>query len=380
MNNIATRLLFVSRDVTGGGTEKRLFALARSLDTQRFRPRVILLSSSPRVIAVNSDISVANVRSFPFRSPRFIGTLRAMRAEIVTFRPHAIISTFRDEILTVSIASAGLGVPQIIQKVNLSDDFQRPIFRSVLGLLPPRVGAIIANSEAGAQVARSSFSRILTEADSLIRVIPNGVDTAYYRPPSEIEKRSARASLGIDDADICFVCVANLKTLKRLDWLLCAAAELQHDVPAYLLFVGEGNERRRLETMAGELGLREKTTFCGFQEDVRRFLWAADVSVLCSRSEGCSNAILESMSCGLPVVASAVGGNIESVSADRGFLFQTESFEEFLDCLRMAACRQARERVGAAARKWIVKRRSHSDTIEQYEDTFEVVANRRGVT
>ena len=82
---------------------------------------------------------------------------------------------------------------------------------------------------------------------------------------------------------------------------------------ATLLIAGYGPLRERLEACAAELGVSSSVRFLGYRKDVQRILSALDVFVLPSLWEGMSNAILEAMAAGKPVVATAVDGNLDQV-------------------------------------------------------------------
>jgi glycosyltransferase involved in cell wall biosynthesis len=109
--------------------------------------------------------------------------------------------------------------------------------------------------------------------------------------------------------------VANLIHYKGHAHVLRAFGELLPRYPTLtLLLAGEGPEERRLRDLASALGLGSQVIFLGSHPDVPGLLRASDISLLYSDQEGFSNAILESMAAGLPVVASNVGGNPEAVA------------------------------------------------------------------
>ncbi|MFO1435825.1 MAG: glycosyltransferase [Gammaproteobacteria bacterium] len=82
---------------------------------------------------------------------------------------------------------------------------------------------------------------------------------------------------------------------------------------AHFLIVGEGSEREMLENICRESGLKEVVHFLGNRKDIPRLLKASDIGVLTSHSEGLSNALIEYLAAGLPVVCTNVGGNAEIV-------------------------------------------------------------------
>src|SRR5207244_3660743 len=106
--------------------------------------------------------------------------------------------------------------------------------------------------------------------------------------------------------------VANLRSVKNPELFVRAAADVSRAHPeATFRIAGEGELRPRLEGLIKELGLEDRFALPGSVADVPAFLAHLDVAVLCSRSEGMSNALLEYMAAGRAIVATAVGGNAE---------------------------------------------------------------------
>jgi L-malate glycosyltransferase len=118
------------------------------------------------------------------------------------------------------------------------------------------------------------------------------------------------------------VLLARLEPQKLPEIFLEAAARLAPRWPALsFLVVGGGSLEPDLPRRAAALGLAGRVVFTGPRRDVARLLGAADVSVMCSRKEGMSNTVMESMAAGKPVVATPVGGNPELIEDGRtGFL------------------------------------------------------------
>jgi glycosyltransferase involved in cell wall biosynthesis len=183
--------------------------------------------------------------------------------------------------------------------------------------------------------------------------IPNGVDTRHYAPAPLQRRLDTRAVLGLDADAIVFGCVARMQPVKRHADLLDAFASVRRNVPqARLLLVGDGPDLPMIRARIAGQGLDEDVHLLSFRDDVADLLPAMDALVLCSSSEGMSNAILEAMACGLPVVATAVGGNLHLVQHE-----QTGLLVPPLDPISLAAALQwlaqsphARRRMGLAAR------------------------------
>ena len=186
--------------------------------------------------------------------------------------------------------------------------------------------------------------------------IPNGVDTRIFSPPSELERARARRAFSLPDKAIAIGCVASLTPVKRHMDLIDAFARLHAVQPdTRLLLIGEGPEHDAITAQVARLGLDHAVCLPGAVSDVRGALAALDVSVLSSATEGMSNAILEAMACGLPVVATAVGGNPDLVDHEvDGLLAPAHAPEALAEALgRLAGSAELRRQFGAAARRKI---------------------------
>jgi phenylacetate-CoA ligase len=189
-----------------------------------------------------------------------------------------------------------------------------------------------------------------------ITVIPNGVDADRFAPVSRDE---ARASLGISPQAKVLVTVGGLVERKGFHRVMDAMRALgTHFADLHYLVVGgpsvEGDWSERLRRHAAELGLTGRVHFLGAMapEALRTPLSAADVFVLASSNEGWANVFLEAMACGLPVVATDVGGNREVVaSPELGTVVPFDDHAALVDALRDALGRAwDRERIVAYAR------------------------------
>jgi len=151
--------------------------------------------------------------------------------------------------------------------------------------------------------------------------LPNGVDTERFAPIPLAERSAARDALGLPPHAFLFGSVARLVEVKRhrdmLDGFAAAAGQRSD---AWLVLVGGGPLEAELRAQAERLGIAGRVLFLGERNDIERLLPLFDAFVLCSRTEGMSNAVLEAMACGLPCVATAVGGNPETLDRTTGVL------------------------------------------------------------
>ena len=153
-----------------------------------------------------------------------------------------------------------------------------------------------------------------------VMVVGNGVDTSRFKP---LDKLEARSQLDIPDDARVLITVGALCERKGFHRVLEVLPEIrQRFQNCHYLIVGgataEGDWEAKLKQQVAELGLQDVVHFLGSlsPDQLKLPLSAADVFVLSTRNEGWANVILEAMACGLPVIASDVGGNAEVVAND----------------------------------------------------------------
>lgn len=175
-----------------------------------------------------------------------------------------------------------------------------------------------------------------------------GVDEAIYHPSKE-KRESARTALGIPADRFMLLTVGRLDRNKNQETAIRAAADLIHEGGSlFLLIVGEGARRKKLETLAAKLGIRESVRFLGYRADIPALLCAADAYIHLSHAEGLPRAVLEAMASELPVIASDARGNRELVDQNGGFLCPVTDHIAVSRAIRVLAENPAlREKLGA---------------------------------
>jgi glycosyltransferase involved in cell wall biosynthesis len=157
-------------------------------------------------------------------------------------------------------------------------------------------------------------------------------------------------------------------------------AELRRlQVPAQLCVVGDGPLRASLARLAADLGIQDNVHWLGERDDIPAILAGADCLLLSSHREGLSNAILEGMAAGLPVVATAVGGNVELVKdAETGWLVQDDDHMALAArAAALLADADLRRRLGAAARRRVAEQYSEAMMVARMAEIYHDVAGRR---
>ncbi len=155
-------------------------------------------------------------------------------------------------------------------------------------------------------------------------VVPNGIEADRFK---RMDKAEARAALGLDKAAKLLVCISRLDPEKGID-VLIDAFSLVKEKDVQLIIAGWGTEEENLKKRVERLGLQDRVRFAGNvpHGEVPEWLNAADLFVIASRNEGYPNALVEAMACGLPIVATRVGGVPEIVtSPDIGLMVEAEN-------------------------------------------------------
>lgn len=175
---------------------------------------------------------------------------------------------------------------------------------------------------------RESALRAGLPPDQVV-VVPQGVDTSRFCPPLPDERASLRAAIGLDPHGPVVVSVGAIIARKGIDILLDAWTTVQQRMPDATLvlvgpdqFSGDDPDTPTLEAFVRDIkalvrARHLRVHFAGRQEQVERYLKAADVFVLASRHEGFGNVIIEALACGLPVVVTPMDG-IGAVTVEHG--------------------------------------------------------------
>jgi D-inositol-3-phosphate glycosyltransferase len=238
--------------------------------------------------------------------------------------------------------------------------------------------AIIAASES----ERATLIEEYRVAPAAISVIPCGVDTETFRP---MDARRARRSLGLDPDVPVLLFIGRIEPLKGIDVLVRASAQL--DGKFQLLVVG-GDEKdaqrlHDLHMLAEELGVLGKVVFADAvpHEELPRFYSAASICVVPSYYESFGLVALEAMACGVPVIASRVGGLKETVrDGQTGYLVPWRCPEPFAERLDLLLTNEPlRRSLGEEARD-VARRYRWPVIATRVEDVYhDLVSANRGV-
>ncbi|WP_227501267.1 glycosyltransferase [Marinobacter sp. EVN1] len=327
------RILFVIDQFASpyAGTEGQLLQLLMNLPADQFVPELLVLRSSAYIEEGSMPCKVSTLGSSKLFS---IKTWLAMFrfARLQKKEGTALCHVFFNDASVICPPIFYLfGIPTLISRRDMGYWYTRK-YLSVLRQTARFVRGVVANSEAvkGVTAQKEGFS----EGD--ISVIYNGYpapEVALHPLQGEARARYLE-SLGLPEQGRFVVLVANLREIKRIGDAIKAMGIASRAFPdCHLVLIGAGDQQAYRDLAETE-GVAEQVHFLGARPDVKDILRAMDIGLLCSESEGYSNAIVEYMQARLPVVASEVGGNSEAVQHGvTGYLFpkgNTEQMAEYL--------------------------------------------------
>jgi glycosyltransferase involved in cell wall biosynthesis len=286
-----------------GGAERATTLVLKGLQARGHR--VLLLCGDPLVRARAAELGVP-AELLPLGGDVALHHALRMAWRLRRARPDAlIVGTFK-KMWLAGLAGRLAGVPRVVARIGLETDVPRSAkYRMVLRRWIHHV-VVNAAGIAPAYAALPGWS------DARVTVIHNGV----HLPPRTDTPGGVRRALGIPAAAPVVGAVARLSRQKRFDRLLEAMAALPGDV--HCVLAGDGPRRERLQARAAELGLADRVHFLGHRGDTHDVLDALDVYVVSSDTEGMSNAMLEALAAGVPVVSTPVSGAAEALDAAPG--------------------------------------------------------------
>lgn len=217
----------------------------------------------------------------------------------------------------------------IAQGSDVHQYLRNPTRREIILDRLPRASAVVTRS--------GELARLLVAAGlptGRVHPIYNGIDFTCFHLA---DATTARRELGLPEAARVILFVGNFYDIKNPHLLVEAHARLTAESDCHLVLIGDGPLAPALRQSAARLGTSDRVIFAGRKgaPAVARYMQAADVLALPSRNEGVPNVILESFACGLPVVASKVGGIPEvHDSAELGRLFPEGNLHALTESLR----------------------------------------------
>lgn len=314
-----------------GGTETQLLLLLRHLDRTRFEPFLCCLQNSPWLDANRALCPTHVVNLDSFFSPRGALNLWRFARWLRRNRIDVLQSHFRDSNIVATLAGRLAGVRCLVATRRNQGYWHNRLELAVVRILNPLTTYFLVNAHA----VRRYIETVERVPKRKIETIYNSLELENFEQERDRTRRDVRAALAIPSDAPVVTLVGNLRPVKGLDVFLHAArTALDRHPNTRFLIVGEGPERARLEDLIRQLNLENAVRLLGKRTDIARILQASTVGALSSHSEGLSNAVIEYMASGLPVVCTDVGGNPELVQeGETGYLTPAGDSAAFAEAL-----------------------------------------------
>jgi glycosyltransferase involved in cell wall biosynthesis len=359
-------LLHVFPTFGPGGTQLRMASILNSLGAS-YRHRIIALDGDCRALsALHPDIQVAcdERPSKPRLGPYAFAFMNLIRS----LRPSAVLTYNWGSIEATLGALLAARRPVIHNECGFGAE-------EAAGLLPRRVWArrLILNRIFSTVVTSRTLLGIANTQYKLrsgkVQLIRTGVDVTRYQPR---ENRAGREAYGIVAGTVVFGYVGGLRAEKNLG-LLLRAFQLAQLRDSKLMLIGDGPCRSELETLAAELGIRRQLVFAGHQADPASHFAMMDVFVMSSATEQVSNAQLEAMASGLPVVCTDVGDSRDLLGAngESGVVPSSDTGAYARALREVAESAELRAAWGAANRQRAITHHSKDRMVREYGELLE---------
>lgn len=307
-------VLFIIDSFEQGGSERQALQLLRQLhQTGECRVHLACLQDQGSLRSEAEELNMGEIHEYPLTSFYNLNFARQLRRLVAYLKEKQIdvvhAHCFYTNIFGMTAAFLA-GVPARITSKGETG------LRTPTQKLAERISFRLAHRViANCLVVQN---QLIQEGVDPKRIIQhyNGLDLERLKVAEGLTQSAARSLFGLPQANRRFVTiVANLRNpVKNHPMFLRAAARVRAAVPdAAFVIAGEGELMPGLKQLASELGIAEDVHFVGRCDDVASLLFASNVGVLSSESEGFANAILECMAAGLPVVATDVGGVREAI-------------------------------------------------------------------
>lgn len=365
------RIAFLAQYLSIGGIETRLLKLLRALDRERYQPCVLcaaddgLLADEVRALGVPLLVTpglrpISRVVQ-ALAVPRVLMAAGQARFDIVvsflaTSQPFEVwLARFgcrRGGFLYALMNRDRLGVERYWQRRR----------------------ALAARIVAVSRRTAEFFYPAGDPAWPKLTVIPNGVDLHRYAPPTG-SVAEGRASFGLPAKGCLFVYPARIAPQKQHEVLLEVAERVAHHPGVHFVLAGQDKRGGWLQAEIARRGLDPVITWLGPVHDLERLLPLCDALLLTSAWEGCPNALLEGMACGLPGVVTRSGAEEFVVEGETGFCVEVGDATHCAEqVLALAGDGERRRRMGRNARAWMEQHGSLETMLARWFAEFDALA------
>ncbi|MHB8066899.1 MAG: glycosyltransferase [Desulfobaccales bacterium] len=349
------RIVLLLEDLKFGGTQRQALELARGLDRTHFQPEIWIMAGGDDLSSVARSWGIPLVRLSSGKKPGPVGLARLWRR---------LQKTPPDLLLCLT------ALPNIWGRVLGRWSSVPLVVGNVRGLLPgvqferwlwPLADHILCNTHSIPPILNSDCKICA----SRVTVIPNGVDTDFFRPPQRTQA-----------GEPIILSVARMVPEKDHETLIRAFRLALADHPdTQLWLVGDGPLKPAMEQLVQQTLPPGRVRFLPGRADLRPLLEQASLFALSSRHEAFPNVVLEAMAMGLPVVATTVGGLPELViPGETGWLAPSGNAPALAAAMsQLLGDSKTRQAMGRAGRKRVEQNFSLEVMVRRHEEVFKTL-------
>lgn len=358
-----------------GGADSQLLAAAREFRDRGHEVRIVSLTAlGPMGLQARGAGIITESLNMPRGSPDPRGFLRLV-ALVREWRPDVVHSHMWHANLMARMARLVAPMPALVCTIHniYEGGFLRMAAYRMTNGLADHITII-------SQAAADRFIREHIVPETLVTVVPNGVDPNLFHDGAPGDRAELRQSLGLG-TEFVWLAVGRFEIAKDYPNMLRAFAQVHERYPeAVLLLAGRGTLQEQAEALARHLNLASAVRFLGVRNDVPALLNAADAFVMSSAWEGMPMVLLEAAASGLPIVSTRVGGNQEVVlDGETGFLAPPRDAGALAAAMsRLMDLRETERRImGGRGREHLRKHYALASVVERWERIYQEVLARK---
>ena len=369
-----TNIIIVIDSLDGGGAESQAIKLANGLNKENVNVTLFPLRSGGALTKHAKDLDIKIVEG-DFQSSRDIKslvkgfillckTIRSNNPAIVhTFLP---LSNFIGSLAgLISKARYTITSRRGLIKLNYLKKRWR-LFDKISNFLSDK---IIVNTEA---IIDEMINVDDVDLDKVI-CIRNGINLNKFNIKN-YRRNDMRSKLALSSCDFAWAKVANFSSIKGHKDLINAFKDIHIKYNSKLFLIGKDNGTlKELKDLVNTKGLENKIKFLGFREDIPEILLAMDGYICASHTEGFSNAILEAMASGLPIIATNVGGNSEIIKHKKNGLLIKSKDQNAITSTMIKIMKDSTlsQKISEDAKKTVNEKYNTEKMVKSYIDVYE---------
>lgn len=304
------KILFVLDSLGLGGAQSVILNILKHIDRNKFNAELAFfdregdyMSNLPKDITYY-DLNAVRTRYMVFSLVRLLREIKPQIIFSTLFKVNAAIN--------IAVKLAGISPKVIIRSSNfLSSKFRvEPFYTNILSRWANKNADLIV---ATTKEMRSDMYKNFNIPFNQIKVINNPVDIKFIDEMSHKPIKNSSIKINSLQNSPLIASMGRLTIQKGYSYLLRAFQMVRNKLPARLFILGRGDKKEELENLAKDLNVDEYVKFLGFQSNPYRLIARADLFVLSSLWEGFPNALIEAMTCRIPVISTDCSSGPEEI-------------------------------------------------------------------